>query len=67
MSLAAWYFNEKNLEVYPIFEKRKEAFYWTTVLFSNSLGTAFGDFLSDNMKLSYTGGALVCAGSSSWS
>jgi len=32
------------------------------VLFSNSLGTAFGDFLSDDMGLSYKGGALVTAG-----
>ena len=60
-SLAIWYYKERNLEVYPIIRKQKEVFYWTTVLFSNSLGTAFGDFLSDNMKLSYTGGALVCA------
>jgi uncharacterized membrane-anchored protein len=61
ISLAVWYYKEKNLEVYPIFDKRKEMFYWITVLFSNSLGTAFGDSLSDSMKLSYTGGALVCA------
>jgi uncharacterized membrane-anchored protein len=61
ISLAVWYYKEKNLEVYPIYDKENEAFYWMTVLFSNSLGTAFGDFLSDNMKLSYVGGALVCA------
>ena len=61
-SLAVWYYREKNLEVYPIYEKRKEIFYWITVLFSNSLGTAFGDFLSDNLGLSYKGGALVCIG-----
>ncbi len=61
IALAVWYYKEKNLEVYPIFEKRTESFFWITVLFSNSLGTAFGDFLSDNMGLSYMGGALVCA------
>ena len=60
-SLAVWYYREKNLEVYPIAAGGKEVFYWITVLFSNSLGTAFGDFLSDNLKLSYMGGALVCA------
>ncbi|HEU5182182.1 MAG TPA: hypothetical protein VFW45_15465 [Candidatus Polarisedimenticolia bacterium] len=32
------------------------------MLFSNSLGTAFGDFLSDDLDLSYRGGALVTAG-----
>ncbi len=62
ITLAIWFYQEKNLEVYPIHEKKKETFYWITILFSNSLGTAFGDFLSDNMGLSYIGGALVCAG-----
>lgn len=61
-TLGAWFYSEKNLEVYPIYHKKKEIFFWTAVLFSNSLGTAFGDFLSDNMGLSYKGGALVCAG-----
>ena len=62
ITLGIWYYREKNLEVYPITEKKKEIFYWMAVLFSNSLGTAFGDFLSDNMGLSYIGGALVCSG-----
>ncbi len=62
MTLAVWYHREKDLEVYPIYENRKEMFFWIAVLFSNSLGTAFGDFLSDNLGLSFAGGALVCAG-----
>jgi len=62
IALVIWYFKEKNLEVYPIYDKGKELFYWIVILFSNSLGTAFGDFLSDNMNLSYLSGALVCAG-----
>lgn len=62
ITLAIWYHREKNLEVYPIYDKKKEMFFWIAVLFSNSLGTAFGDFLSDNLGLSYRGGALVCAG-----
>ena len=61
-TLAVWFYREKNLEVYPIYEKRQEILYWVAVLFSNSLGTAFGDFLSDNLSLNYIGGALVCAG-----
>lgn len=62
LTLAVWYRREKNLEVFPIYDMRRELFYWVAILFSNSLGTAFGDFLSDNMGLSYVGGALVCAG-----
>ncbi|MDP3442951.1 MAG: hypothetical protein Q8T08_08855 [Ignavibacteria bacterium] len=58
-SLLVWYKKYKNLEVYPIIERNKELLFWTAVLFSNSLGTAFGDFLSDNLGLSYLHGALV--------
>src|SRR5258706_200454 len=38
-----------------------EIFYWIAILFSNSLGTAFGDFLNDNLGLSYLTGALITA------
>ncbi len=62
ITLALWYYREKNLEVYPIYDNKNEIFFWIAVLFSNTLGTAFGDFLSDNMGLNYVGGALVCAG-----
>jgi len=62
LTLLLWYKKYKNLEVYPISEKTKELFYWTAILFSNSLGTAFGDFLSDDVGLSYLTGALVTGG-----
>lgn len=50
-----------DLRVYPIFDKKKEIYYWTAILFSNSLGTAFGDFLSDNLGFGYFDGAIVTA------
>lgn len=59
LTLYFWHLKYKNLEVYPIKEKVKELYYWIAILFSNSLGTAFGDFLSDNMGLSYLIGALI--------
>lgn len=59
ISLFLWYKKYGNLEVYPVFERNKELYYWTAILFSNSLGTAFGDFLSDNLGLSYMTGALI--------
>ena len=37
----------------------KEIYYWIAILFSNSLGTAFGDFLSNHVGLSYLNGAIV--------
>jgi len=58
-ALALWKKKYKNLAVYPIVDKTKELYFWIAVLFSNSLGTAFGDFLSDNLKLGYIYGAIV--------
>ena len=58
-TLFFWYQKYKTLEVYPIFSKNKELYYWIAILFSNSLGTAFGDFLSDDIGLSYLHGAMI--------
>jgi len=41
---------------------RVEAFYWVTILASNTPGTALGDFLTDSSGLGYRRGALVFAG-----
>lgn len=60
--LGIWYYKERNIQPYPIIRKTPEIMFWLAVLFSNSLGTAFGDFLSDNMGLGYLQGALVTAG-----
>lgn len=57
-----WYKKFGNLEVSPIFEKPKEIFFWIAVLFSNSLGTAFGDYLNDGLGLSYLIGAAITLG-----
>jgi uncharacterized membrane-anchored protein len=59
LSLFLWYKKFRNLEVYPISGRTKEMYYWIAILFSNSLGTAFGDFLGDNLGLSYLSGAMV--------
>ena len=62
LTLYMWYRNYKDLEVYPIANRQKEIYYWTAILFSNSLGTAFGDFLGDRLGLSYLQGALITGG-----
>lgn len=62
LTLFLWYKKFKSLSVYSILDKKKELFFWIAVLFSNSLGTAFGDYLSDIIGLSYLNGALVTAG-----
>lgn len=61
-TLFLWHKIENGIRVYPITLTRVEIFYWVAILFSNSLGTAFGDFLSDNIGLSYLAGAAVTGG-----
>lgn len=58
-ALFLWYKKYGNLQVYPISDRQKEIYYWTAILFSNSLGTAFGDFLGDYFGLSYLTGAMI--------
>jgi uncharacterized membrane-anchored protein len=61
VTLFLWYKKYGNLNVSPISENKKELYFWIAVLFSNSLGTAFGDYLSDIIGLSYLQGALITA------
>ncbi len=61
ITLFLWFKAYKNLNVSPIIERKKEIFFWIAVLFSNSLGTAFGDYLGDAIGLSYLQGALITA------
>lgn len=61
ITLLLWYRKFKTLAVYPITNSNKEIYYWIAILFSNSLGTAFGDYLIDVIGLSYLNGALVTA------
>lgn len=60
--LTAWRLTEKSLSVANIQTTRSEIFYWTAILFSNTLGTALGDFLADDSGLGFLGGALVIGG-----
>jgi len=57
--LAAWRFSEKTLAVSNISTTRAELFYWVAILFSNTLGTALGDFLADSSGLGFLGGAVL--------
>ncbi|MBE9193966.1 hypothetical protein IQ219_01185 [Synechocystis sp. LEGE 06083] len=59
--LTIWYFRERDLSVYPILKKDTETMYWLAIVFSNSLGTAFGDFITSNLGRSYIQGAFITA------
>ena len=58
-TIATWYRSEGSVSVDTVNAPRVELFYWTTILFSQTLGTALGDFLADTSGLGYGGGALV--------
>jgi len=57
--LSAWFISQKSLSIDNIQTTKAELFYWITILFSNTLGTALGDFLSDSSGLGFLGGALL--------
>lgn len=60
--LAVWHFSEKTLSVSNIQTTQAELFYWVAILFSNTLGTALGDFLADDSGLGFLGGATLVGG-----
>ena len=57
-SLAMWYRTTGSVSVNQITAPRDETFYWITITFSQTLGTALGDWIAD-AGLGYGGGALV--------
>jgi uncharacterized membrane-anchored protein len=62
-SLAIWYFTLGSINVQTVATPKVEIFYWVTITFSQTLGTALGDWIADSTGLGYDGGALVfCAG-----
>lgn len=58
-SLMVWLWSEGSVSVTTVATPRVEAFYWTTILFSQTLGTALGDWMADTNGLGFDGGALV--------
>src|SRR2546428_6989753 len=60
--LAIWRYSEGTLSVNNIRTRKAETFYWTAILFSNTLGTALGDFLADSSGLGFLGGAILIGG-----
>ena len=58
-SLACWRWVEGSVSVNTVATPRTEAFYWVTILFSQTLGTALGDWMADTNGLGFGGGALV--------
>ncbi len=58
-SLAIWYVTLGSINVQTVATPKVEVFYWVTITFSQTLGTAVGDWMADSTGLGYDGGALV--------
>ena len=61
-TLWAWHRTLGTVSIRTVDSPRVEAFYWVTILFSQTLGTALGDWTASTAGLGYTGAALVFAG-----
>ena len=59
--LLLWYWSAGTVSVNTVNRPKVEAFYWAAITFSQTLGTALGDWLADTGGLGYEGGALVFA------
>jgi uncharacterized membrane-anchored protein len=60
-TLGLWYWSQSSVSVDTVKTPKVEAFYWATITFSQTLGTALGDWMADTTGLGYSGGAIVCA------
>jgi uncharacterized membrane-anchored protein len=58
-TLTIWYWSERTISVNTVSTPRVECFYWVAITFSQTLGTALGDWLADTGGFGYAGGALM--------
>lgn len=58
-SLAIWYLTLGSINVQTVATPKVEVFYWVTITFSQTLGTALGDWMADTGGLGYEGSALI--------
>jgi uncharacterized membrane-anchored protein len=61
-SLFAWYRDLGRIDVGSISSARAECYYWLTIMFSQTLGTALGDWTADTAGLGYLGAAAIFGG-----
>ena len=61
-TLFVWHKTLGSISVSSIHTPRAEAFYWLTIMFSQTLGTALGDWTADSFGLGYVGAAYIFSG-----
>jgi uncharacterized membrane-anchored protein len=62
VTFIAWYLAEKTLSVHSIVTRKREAFYWLTILFTFALGTSLGDLIAERFDVGYLNSLLLFAG-----
>ena len=58
-SLGVWYWSMGSISVNTVSTPKVEMFYWVTIMFSQTLGTALGDWSADSAGLGYSGAAAI--------
>lgn len=58
-SLAIWHWSQGSVSVDTVSNRKVEFFYWMTIMLSQTLGTALGDWTSDTAGLGYAGAAVI--------
>ena len=61
-SLALWYWVMGSVSVNSVSNPKSEVFYWVTIMFSQTLGTALGDWTADSAGMGYGGSAILFTG-----
>jgi uncharacterized membrane-anchored protein len=61
-SLFVWYRTQGSIAIDTVNTPRVEAFYWITIMFSQTLGTALGDWSADSLDFGYLGSSLIFGG-----
>jgi uncharacterized membrane-anchored protein len=61
LTLGLWRWSQGTIDVNTVVTSKAEAFYWAAITFSQTLGTALGDWIADTGGLGYEAGALVFA------
>jgi uncharacterized membrane-anchored protein len=58
-AFAIWYSTEHTLSIHTIFTRRREVFYWVTILLTFALGTAAGDLATETLQLGFRLGVIA--------
>ncbi|MEO6472135.1 MAG: hypothetical protein ABIR57_09395 [Aeromicrobium sp.] len=62
VSFIAWYRSERTLSIHSIVTRRREAFYWSAILFTFALGTSAGDLIAEKLAFGYLPSAAMFGG-----